>query len=244
MTVISVKNIKLEVKQIANILIFEEVSKAELQVFLPPLDTSEDGYEIENTFHPIYQDSITVYELLRSNLAFDAILTYAVNFEPKYLKDSNWKKMFEILQSQTFIELHDNEALNFLKFYVLADQTQAKQHLTQLAILHEAKVFDIFKSIQVARSGRSIHEYPIKNSINTGIEPESMVIEGVQLINPLDEYSACVASGMDWSKWISCEYTNQTKAYTVALYRLNKVVDSHQQDAVQIETEAKNKKGK
>jgi len=47
---------------------------------------------------------------------------------------------------------------------------------------------------------------------------------------------------VDWIKWYRCEYSLREKATTIGLYRLNRLMESHQEDAVQIESEKRSKK--
>jgi hypothetical protein len=63
------------VKQIPNVLIFETLAKLKIPVPQPPIVELDDGRETENTFSPVYQDAITIYQLQMNNLAFDAILS-------------------------------------------------------------------------------------------------------------------------------------------------------------------------
>lgn len=229
------------VKQIPNVLIFETLAKLKIPVPQPPIVELDDGRETENTFSPVYQDAITIYQLQMNNLAFDAILEHAIKFDKRHLENRFWKERKRYLRSQFFYNPNIKEEISFLRYFALGDSAKDKLLLTQNAILHEISVFDIFNSLIITRDGYDIKEANIKNSVKTGIDYQAIIIEGCQLVNPLDEIKACKEYGLDWIKWYRCEYSLQEKATVVGLYRLSRLVESHQEDAVQIESEKRNK---
>jgi len=233
--------IPVECSPISNHLIFKEVAKLNLKMPQPPIIELEDGRLQENTFHPLYQDAITVYQIQQSQYAFDALLNCAVKFDIRLMKENkewtNYKKYLQMRKDY----LLSNERVAFLKYLVFSDDTKAKKDLTQNVLLHEGQVLDIFNMLTIARDGINIHEAYIKNAVKVDIQIVPLVIEGFQLINPLDEFNACRDNGLDWIKWLRCEYTNEEKASVIALHRLSSIVKSHQEDVVQIESEKKNK---
>ena len=230
------------VKQIPNILIFEYLSSLKIPVPQPPVVELDDGRETENTFSPVYQDAITIYQLQMNNLAFDAILEHAIEFDKRLLQNKHWVEKKRYLRNQFFYNREVKEEVSFLRYFALGESWIDKLRLTQNAILHELAVLDIFNSLIVTRDGYDIKEANIKNSIKTGVETHPVIIEGCQLVNPLDELKACKELGLDWIKWYRCEYSLREKATTIGLYRLNRLMESHQEDAVQIESEKRSKK--
>jgi hypothetical protein len=233
--------IPIQVKQIPNLLVFKSVSGAKLQVPQPPIFVLDDGRETENTQHPAYQDAITVFEVQRNNLAFEVLLEHAVTFDKKLLQKQEWKRMYQNLRFQKYLNLPKREDITFLRYFAFGESSEDKNLMTQISILHEQPVFDIFNSILVTRDGYDIHDVNLRNSVDVKIHIQPIVIEGCQLVNPLDEMNACKEAGLDWTKWLACEYTLEQKATVVGLYRLNRVIKAHQEDAVQIESERKNK---
>lgn len=233
--------IPVHVKQIPNLIVFKEVNSVGLKIPQPPVVELDDGRMTENTFSPIYQDAITVFQLQQNNLAFDVILDKAVSFDSRLMNNADWRRLKRHLESQKLIQLPKKEEVAFLRFYALGESGFDKHNLTQNAILHESPVLDIFKSLLITRDGYDIHEANIRNAIKVGIDKQPLIVEGCQLVNPLDEREACIESNMDWMKWFRCEYTLEEKAVAVGLSRLARLVNSHTEDVMQIESEKKNK---
>lgn len=235
--------IPIHIKQIPNLLVYKAVSTLGLSIPQPPIVELEDGRETVNTFSPVYQDAIVVYQLQQNNYAFDTILENAVTVDDKYLRSYEWRNMYYELKRQNFFNIPSNEKVCFLRYFALGDME--KYHITRNAILHEGCVHDIFKSVLITRDGYDIKEANIKNSLNVGIEAQPLIVEGCQLVTPTDEFEACKEVGIDWIKWLHCDYTIEEKASVIGLYRLNRLRQSHVEDVIQIESEKKSKsKGK
>jgi len=234
--------IVVKVKQVPNITIYNEVAKHKLKVPQPPIVTLDDGRETENTFSPVYQEAISIFQLQQNNLAFDVILNHAVSIDERLLQDKKWKRQKELLEKNKLLSYHEKEFVAFLKYYALAENFIDRNHLTQNAILHEGLVYDIFNSLIVTRDGYNIHETNLRNAVHVGIEVQPLIVEGCQLVTPVDELNACKENNIDWLKWYQCEVTLQEKAVIIGLHRLNSVIKSHQEDIIQIESEKKNKK--
>lgn len=238
--------VNISVKQISNHIIFHEVSKSNIVLPLPPLFELDDGRTIEHTQHPLYQEALVVYQLQSSEAAFDAVLKHAVTFDTKLLRHNNiWPRAEKNLRFVGQIK-GDNEKVNFLKFLALAESSiEEKNKIVRSAVLTENDVAEYFLSIQIGRDGINILQANIRNSIDVNISYDTIVIDGIQLVNPLDEIRACKENNIDFLKWIRCEYTLSEKAAIIGLHRLNQRVKSHEEDAIQIESERKSKsKGK
>lgn len=233
------------VKQVPNILIFTELNKSNLRVYLPPIYTTDDGFEQENTFSPVYNDAIAIYELTKNNLAFEILLKHAVTFDKRLMSNNKkWQREKHILQSNPLLTIPKDEDIAFLKFYLYGDSYIDKINTTQNALLTEHRVFDTFNAIAITRNGLDIHTVNMKNSVDVDITIHPISIDGLQIVNPLDELECCIETGLEWSKWLSCEYSLEQKAITLGLYRLNRVRKAHSEDAMQIEAEKKSKQRK
>lgn len=232
--------VHIRVREIANSSIWMHLSKSPLVLPLPPIFTLDDGREVEHTQSETYQHALTIYEIVRSEYAFQGVLALAVEFDERILQSKEWKGMWEYLKADKVMDVRSDERTAFLQFYAIQN-AEEKFHITRNAVLNELEVYDIFNSIEVSRDGYNIHRVQMKNSITTGIEVEQLSVEGVPLVNPLDEMAACKELGLSWLEWYNCSYSNKFKANAVGLYRLQKVVSSHQEDAEQIQSEKKNK---
>lgn len=233
--------IEIVVKEISNSSIYEAVSKStELIVPQPPEVELDDGTKIVNTFSETYHNAIAIFEMQKNNYAFDMLLDLAIDFDESHLNRIEWKNFLRNTRHNRYIKIPENKKIAFLKFYAVKSFTD-KHLITRNALLNEHDVFDIFNSISVTRDGNDLLQAAIRNSINTNIEIHSLTIEGFTIVNPIDESRACKDFGLSWIDWLNCRISNKEKASVVALHRLDRYINSHQDDAVQIESERKNK---
>lgn len=232
--------IYVRVREVPNISVWQHLAKAPLVLPLPPIFTLDDGREVEHTQSEIYQNALVIFDIMRSEYAFQSILELAVEFDERLMLGREWKGMWQYLKEDTVMDIKQDERTAFLQFYAIQDGKE-KFDITRNAILNELEVYVIFKAVQVSRDGYDIHRVQMQNSISTGIEVENLSIEGVPLVNPLDEMAACKDFGLSWLDWFGCKYTNEFKANVVGLHRLQKIVSAHQDDAVQIQSEKKSK---
>lgn len=79
-----------------------------------------------------------------------------------------------------------------------------------------------WRRFRVTRNGIPIEDYPLKGSVNVGI----------QYTTSFGELEACVAAGLDMAKWDSGAYPVELKNRVVAWYRAHNLVALHTQDAV------------
>lgn len=232
------------VNQVSNMKIFEDIAALKIPVPQPPIVTLDDGNETINTFDPVYADAITIYKVHLASVAFDVLLANAVEVDSKYLNERSWKSYKRYLENQFFFNKTLPESVSYLRYFALQDSPEDKMFLTQNAILHELAVLDIFNSLSVSRDGYDIKDVQLKHGIKTGIDYQPIVIEGCQLVNPLDEMKACKDNNINWLDWYRCNISLKEKATIIGLWRLNKLIDSHNEDAVQIESEKKSKRNK
>lgn len=75
----------------------------------------------------------------------------------------------------------------------------------------------------MTRRGIPIEQYPLKGSVNVGID----------YTLGFAEIEACVAAGLDLEKWESGIYSADFKNRIIAWHRLRGLVSLHTQDAVQ-----------
>jgi len=230
----------IRIKEVSNLRIWHQLSKAPLALPLPPLYELDDGREVEHTQSEVYQHALVIYDILRSEYAFMSLLESAVEFDERLMLSKEWKATWKYLQADKVMRVGTDERAAFLQFYAIQG-AQEKFDITRKAILNEFDVYDIFNSIQISRDGYDIHKVRLRNSFNAGVVIESLSIEGVQLINPLDEATACKEFHLSWLDWTSCVYSNNFKANVVAMQRLERIVSSHQSDAEQIHSEKKSK---
>ena len=229
---------KLETNTVPNFEIFQYMSKQKIITPKPPRYTLDDGREIDNEFHPLYADALVVMDLARHNAVLNGLITLCMKLVDKSEIEA-YRVPYEAQKSLSDEKL-SLEAW-FIK-YIALDSYDDLNYLTQHLILTETSVSAIFSSIRVTRGGQDVANVSLKNAINTGVSTDTIVIAGHQIVNPLDEINACRFSQMEWQKWLRDEYNIEEKASAIALYRLDKIVDSHNNDAVQIYQEQQARK--
>jgi hypothetical protein len=233
------KGYELKLIEKANITIFGEIARAKLPIPKPPIYIDEEGRELENPFHPIYHDALAVYDLQRHQIANDAIIKNCVELITK-VKLEKYEDAFSILNVCGLNKSNDTLESWYLKNYVLTPFDIYK--IVENTLLTETLVSSIFNSIRVTRDGIDIHRANVKNAIQTHIETDAIVIVGHQLVSPLDEIKAAQFSMINWQEWLRCEVGLEEKATAVALYRLDRIVETHSNDVVQIHQEKEARK--
>lgn len=223
----------------SNISIFGEISKAKLVIPKPPIYEDEDGKLHDNPFHPDYHDALAVYDLQRHHVALDGIVKLCLTLNDKF-NEADYIEAFRILQINKLISINETLSSWYIKNYVLAESDL--QFVISNTLLTETRVADIFNSIRVTRDGEDIHRKHIKNAISTNIETDAIVIAGHQLVSPLDEIKSAQFSMMNWQEWLRCDISLEEKATAVALYRLDRVVENHSNDVVQLHQEKESRK--
>lgn len=237
--------VELLVNTISNISLFTLLSKLELVIPQVPVVVLDDGREMENPHHPVYADAVMVYTADKSDKIFDLLIQNCLTIDDKWLKLPEWLEIKDYFEMQDLIKLHDDEKVNFIKYY--ACQTEEDRNLiTNIAVLCEKRVAEIFSAVTVTKDGIDITKTGLKHAVTTNIAPETIIIGTTQLVNPLDEYSACQAANLSWVDWIRNQYTLDEKACCVALYRMDKNIELHSSDVVaeHSEKEARRKNNK
>lgn len=224
--------------QISNIEVFEYIAESGLKVPKPPTYETDDGRIEENPFHPIYNDALAVYDLQRHQLALDAIVALCLSI--KNIEYIEYKPQFEVLKKSGILDKRETIEQWVIKNYILTDKDM--YYIVQNTLLTESRVSGIFNSIRVTRDGINIHEAHVKNAISTNIDTDSIVVYGHQLVNPIDEIKACQFSMMQWLDWLDGKISLKAKATAIALYRLDRIIDTHNNDAVQIYQERESRK--
>ena len=225
---------------ISNTAIYKFLSQRNIQPPAVPTYTDDKGVEQENLFSPKYADALVVHQKNIELAMLEIMFTNCVVFNEEWKKTKQWIDCEYMINNQ-FILSKKNIPLSFLKFVVL-DNIYDQSTLANKVFLTETRVYDIFGTVSIQREGVDIHKAYLKNTIDTRIEVQPIFVGIHQLVNPLDEFNACVAGNMSWSKWYNCEYSLDEKASVVALSRLNRVRDIHSDDAIHIESERQSKK--
>ena len=233
------KGFELELIPTANITIFNVIAKAKLIVPKPPIYVDENGVEMENPFHPVYHDALAIYDLQRHQVANDAIIANCVRLKTKVNYD-RYKRTFSIVKTSGIDLTNSTIQEWYLKNYILTLYDMSK--IVENTLLTETLVSSIFNSIRVTRDGIDIHRANVKNAIQTHIETDAIVIAGHQIVSPLDEIKAAQFSMVNWQEWLRNELTLEEKATAVALYRLDRIVETHSNDVVQIHQEREARK--
>jgi len=229
-SVVNIRGISVRVKRANNLEIFsfdDESTVPEPKV--PQFYIEKRNSYIDNPDHPVYREALKVYAADRILRMTDLIVEKYIDLDYDPPIDKRLKRVYPD-KSSKFL---------YLRHYLLNDDDLAD--IVNLMCLTETRVYHIFNSLKVLRNGVNIHEHVIKNSITTNIEYESVVISSHQLVNPIEEYSACKGSNMSWGDWINGKFTLDQMASAIALFRMDKIVSMHTSDAEQEYVSRKNK---
>lgn len=228
---VNINGIDLILKRISNVELFDLDSQ--LLMPLPKVPTffiKEQNREIENPDHPLYHTALSVYFTNKMMAFFTKLIQETVT-----IKDKNDIKLPKNLR-RTYPNLTDE--FLFLRHIVFNDQ-EAQDRLVNNVVLTETRVHKVYSKIRILRGGIELEQHDLTNVINTNIQTEPIVVGSHQIVHPLDEYNACVSSNINWYEWQECKLSLDFMADTIALYRINKLVNMHSEDAQQIEAKRK-----
>lgn len=84
------------------------------------------------------------------------------------------------------------------------------------------------------RHGVPIAEYPLS--------AESKVNSGISFSPAYREVSACVAAGLDYSRWVAGGYTSEVRGAVLAWHSASQQIEAHANDAQIREQEKRRRK--
>jgi hypothetical protein len=226
--------VTLEIKVHNNTAVFEKLSTMGLvRPKVPKYYISARDVWVDNPDNPIYRKALEVYEAEKPIKALDAVLLLAIPIVHEEVNKQKNKPKFKRSKAT-------DEAvwLSILKD-MLSDQDL--YNIVNECFLTENVVYDIFNMLvmSIYRGGTQIINARLKNAINSQIELDHVNVMGIQLVHPLDSYTACIESNLDWMKWQTMPM--QEKANVIALHRIKRIVENHASDEMQIESERRNK---
>jgi len=230
---IKINNFDLKITKVSNFKLFSyNLDELVPNPKVPKYFIENQNRWIDNPDHPVYRAALEFNFIGKTIVAFDKVLENCVQLENKeYINVSKFLKREYPDKTDEFL---------FLKFHVFED-IQDQSELVKNTFLTETLVYPIFNSLNVLRDGSDIHNATLRHIIHTGIEYQPFIIGGHQLVHPLDEYSACLETGISYLDWMNSKFTLDDMAHIIAIYRLNRIVQTHSDDARQIQEERKNK---
>lgn len=200
---------------------------------------SQDRW-VENPFNPDYPIALNVYMFEQSEARFNYILdSIEIDYKTDISKVITKKhlKLFELTESNLNLDYL------FKKYFIFSTQ-ELRDLLINSICLTENRVFTHFEEFEVERNNIAIMEHGLHNAINTNLEIKPVLVGNNQLVHPIDEYKVVKGSNIDWTRWLNNKYDLEDMAQTIALYRIDRIIDSHNEDEIAIEQEKRNKKGK
>lgn len=189
---------------------------------------------IPNADNPTYRRAMEIYEIDKQLISTKIAIGKVIEIDDEVIKAERKKVKYR---------LHNYTDLDIWVDYIQNTVSQRDlRNIVNLTLLTENTVYDIFDIMvrTIYRGNSEIVNARLKNAINSQIHLDNIVIMGLELVHSLDEYNACINANIDWISWNKLDIHN--KAEVIALYRINKIVESHSQDEVQIEMEKKSKK--
>ena len=189
---------------------------------------------IDNPDHPRYKEAMEFYQIDKAVTIAKLAILLVFTLDQEIVNEERKKLKYRI-----GMHLDDDIWVDYIQNHV---SNQDIVNVINTTLLTENRVYDIFNVLvrYIYRGGTEIIDARLKNAINSQIHMDTINVMGLDLVNPLDEYIACTAANINWIEWEKFE--NDKKAELISLYRINKIVESHSQDEVQIEMERQSKK--
>lgn len=225
----NINGYELELPRISNYMLYQKIINDPKFEELPYPEVPKFYIEkqkrwVENPNSAEYLRDIEVYEIAKTNLIIDIVLAN-IMFDYKQIDDNQ-------IRALKRSQLNGNLHLAILKYIIIKDHYNVNK-LIQEILLTETLVYKYITLLTVTRNGIDILKHDLRNPAKTNIDVLPITIGGHELVNPLYEYTACVDTGLDWMKWLNNDYQLNDMAYTIAMYRLNKLIDIHSQDELQ-----------
>lgn len=214
----------------SNIEIYKSIANENLVTPKVPTYIDEDGKVLDNPFSPQYNDAMAVFDVIRHQIANDAIIHKCIKLISK-IDIERYRDSYLTLYESDLLAKSETLERWYLKNFVLTANDMT--YIVQNTLLTEQRVAIIMNSIKVTREGIDIFKVNIKNAIQTRIEVDAIIVCGMQLVSPLDELKAAQNSMLNWQLWLSGDVSLEDKAVAVALFRLDKTIDLHSSDVVQ-----------
>lgn len=226
-------DVNLEIKVCNNSELFSALTSHNIvKPKVPKFYLEQRDIFIENPDNPKYREALQIYEYEKAIKSLDAALLLSIekdidilNHEKRKIRNKNIKDENKVWLTYLYSILSIDDISNILT----------------ISFLTENQIYDIFNALvmSIYRGGQEILNARLKNAINSTIALDNITINGIQLVHPLDEYTACIESNIDWIKWQ--QLNNEDKAQIIALFRIKRIVDNHSQDEMAIEMDRKNK---
>lgn len=227
-------DIAIDISEKSNSEIFNKLTESDLvKPKVPEFYYEQRGIYVENPDHPVYAQAMEIYELQKmkysSNIAL--LLAMPLNLE-----------ILDMLRTITKYKVRNltNEQI-WLDYLNTSLSNNDKMNIINATFLTENRVFDIFNILatSVHRGNSEITEARLKNAINSQIYLDNIIIFGLQLVHPLDEFNTAIDANLNWIQW--SELTNEKRAELIALNRLRTIVKNHSEDEMAIEMEKRSK---
>lgn len=230
----TIKNdISLNIRTVNNFELFTMMSEFKIiKPKVPKFYLEQRDIFIENPDNPKYREALQIYEYEKAIKSLDAALLLSIEKDTNILENEKRKIRNKNVTDENKIWL------NYLYSILSVDDIS---NILTISFLTENQIYDIFNALvmSIYRGGQEILNARLKNAINSTIALDNITINGIQLVHPLDEYTACIESNIDWIKWQ--QLNNEDKAQIIALFRIKRIVDNHSQDEMAIEMDRKNK---
>jgi hypothetical protein len=226
---VKINGYELELSRISNYLLYDLILKSDKfnELSLPDVPKffiERQNRWVENPHDPNYTQALEIYEINKSKLIVDILLTTCVKVDTKQFDSKSVNRIKRL-------NLDEDLNLALLKYVVLKSQTNTNILIKKL-LLTEALVYNYISLLTVTRNGIDILEHNLRNDTNVDIQISPITVGAFELVNPLHEYTSCVETGLNWNDWLNNKYELNVMAYTVAMYRLNKLIEIHTNDEI------------
>jgi len=193
---------------------------------------------IDNPSDPQYISELQIYTLFCGEAALDYIISVqAETPEGQHHKLTEEENL--IVDSLASGEI--SREIAYKKYVLFADNLSK---VVDEACLTEQRIMRFFRVLEnsAERKGDSLLLFPLKFSIDIATHIKPLVIAEQQIVHPTDELLCCSDSNIDWMLWLRNEFTLDEMAQTIAIWRLNKIIESHRSDEQAIYQERESKK--
>lgn len=191
---------------------------------VPKYFSKRQNTYIDNPDDPSYNEAIKLYNVKKNLMVYDIFLEKAITLNVP-IDQTIIKRL------RRYVHTQESDKSLYIKYHLLTEESM--NDILYKSLLFERHVDQYINFFNITRNSQNILSYPLRNNVDVNIEYEQIYVGENVLVHPLHEYNACISSNINWNQWIYNEYDKDTKAYTIAMYRLNKLTEIHSNDEVQ-----------
>lgn len=209
---------------------------------VPKFFIADSNRWVDNPHHPDYAVAQRNVAAQRAEAALRCVVRHGCKVTLP--KNQSWLRQLIRWEDELLDSLDLQNQTDVIFLYIMREAIGSAEDIRLIvrnACLCSTDVETKMKEIGILRNGSDIAEVGLRHRLDTGIGYKVLAVGDMALVHPSEEYAACTHSGLSWWEWRNSGFDHEFMIESLALYRLDRLVDSHAKDAEASEIERKNR---